>query len=163
MGNGPFGSGARKTKRPRPAAADRAVDGALRHVMLERALDLGAVGVLIDAQRVLDVDPLDDEHAVLVFDLAASLSREPARARRNLTRLQRASERPRESPARRRDDVVERRRVLGLAAAIDAVVVCHLVVDSEPDRLVAPRDERTPERAAQALDPRPARVDHLAR
>src|SRR6266508_6269415 len=50
----------------------------------------------------------------------------------------------------------------GLAVALGAVVVGDLVMDAEPDRLVAPRDGGAPERAAQTLDPRPARVDHFA-
>jgi hypothetical protein len=62
---------------------------------LESALDLGVVGVGVEPQLVLDADASDDEDAVLGLDLAPRLAREPAFARRDLTRLQRASERAR--------------------------------------------------------------------
>ena len=105
-------------------------------MVIERALDRVSVGGGIHAQRVLHVDALDHEHAVLVLDLAASLARQPAFARIDATRFQRAPERPRESAGRRSDDVIERRRPLRVAAARDAVMVGDLVVDAEEDRLV---------------------------
>jgi hypothetical protein len=104
-------------------------------VVVERALDLLSVGGRIDREDVADVDALDHEHAVFHLDLAGRLADQPSFACRDLTRLQRASERPRQSAPRGGDDVVERRRVLGLTRLGDAVVLGHLVVDAEPHRL----------------------------
>jgi hypothetical protein len=126
---------------------------------VEGALDLVAVGVGIEAEPVLDVDALDHQYAVFILDLTARLRREPSVTRRDLTRLQRASERPRQSTRSGGDDVVERRRPLGVAAAFHSVMVSDLVVDAEPDRLRTPRQKSAPERAAHPLDPRPARVN----
>jgi len=103
---------------------------------LERALDRRAVGVGVDAQSVSDVDPLDHEHAVVELDLAFRLARQPSSARIDVTRLQRAPEGAGQSASGSGDDVVERRRPLRLAATRDAVMVCDLVMDPEPHRLV---------------------------
>jgi hypothetical protein len=93
------------------------------------------------------MDALDHEHAVLVLDLTSRLADEPAVSCGDLTRLQRASERAGQSPGSRGDDVVERRRSLGLAARLDPVMIRDLVVKAEPDRLCAARYGRAPERA----------------
>ncbi len=119
---------------------DRAVDRTARHVMLERPLDLGAVDVGLDAQAISDMDPLDHKHAVFDLDLARCLTDEPAVACVDLTRLQRASEGAGESAAGGGDDVVERRRTLGISRSCDPVVLGDLVVDTEVDRLVLPWD-----------------------
>jgi hypothetical protein len=130
--------------------------------MVERPLDRGAVRVRIQLQPVGDLDALDDQDAVLVLDLTSRLRGEPSFSGRDVTRLQRASERPRQSAGRRGDDVVECRRALGAAAALHAVVVGDLVMNAELDRLLGPGQVRAPERAGDALDSRPARVHDLA-
>ncbi len=114
--------------------ADRAVDGAVEHVRVEGALDLVARRVGGDAEPVRDMDPLDHENVVLELDLADRLACQPALARIDTTRLQRAPEGAGQSAARGGDDVVECRGVLGLAAPLDAVVVSHLVMHAEEDR-----------------------------
>lgn len=82
-----------------------------------------------------DVDPPDHEDPVLLLDLAADVGREVPVARVDLTRLQRASKRARQSPARGGDDVVERRRVRRRAPGLHAVVLSHGPVHAEVDRL----------------------------
>jgi hypothetical protein len=131
-------------------------------VVLEGALDRGAVGIRIELEQVDDVDTLDDEDAVLVLDLAPRFGDESAFACGDVTRLQRASERPGESTGRRGDDVVERRRPLGVAAALDPVVVGDLVVDAEPDRLRCAGHVRPAQRAFDSLHPRPTGVDDFS-
>src|SRR5919197_6004746 len=82
---------------------DRPVDRAEAGMVLERALHLVAVGVRVEPQAVRDLDPAQHEHAVVVEDEAAALADQSTLARRNLTRLQRASEGARESADRGRD------------------------------------------------------------
>jgi hypothetical protein len=82
--------------------------------------------VLRDLQPVGHRDALDDEHAIVVHDLADRLGLQAVPIRLNVTRLQRASEGAGQSPARGRDDVVERggvgRKILGA----HPVVLGHL-------------------------------------
>jgi hypothetical protein len=96
------------------------------------------------------VDPLDDEDAVLVLDLAGRLADQPSLARVDVTRLQRAPEGAGQSAGCGSDEVVERRRPLGLAASRDAVVVGDLVVDAELD--LRERELGTTQGPADALD-----------
>ena len=102
-------------------------------MVLEGALDCSAVGVRIELELVDDVDPLDDEDAVLVLDLAPRFGNEFAFACGDVTRLQRASERPGQSTGGSRDDVIQGGRTLGVAPARDPIVVGDFVVHSEPD------------------------------
>ena len=133
-------------------SADRAIHRAARHVVVERALDLLAVGLRVEAEVIPDVDPLDHEHAVVEFDLAGRLARQASFCCGNLTRFQRASEGPRQSACGGRDDVVQGRRALRLAAARDPVVVGDLVMDAEVDRLGRARHLRPPKRTSYAFD-----------
>jgi hypothetical protein len=130
-------------------------------MVVERALDRVLVGVGIHAQRVPHVNALDHQHTILVLDLAASLARQPALARIDATRFQRAPERASQSAGRRSDDVIERRRPLSVAAPRDAVMVGDLVVDAEPDRLVRPGKLGAAQRAADPLDADPRDIDNL--
>src|SRR5712691_7922014 len=140
---------------------DGAVDGTARHVVLERSLDGGSVDVPGDLQQIAHVDSLDHEDAVLDLDLAGRLPDKTAVACVDVTRLQRASEGSRQSAAGGGDDVVERRRALGVSGSGDPVVVGDLVVDAEVDRLALTRYLRTPQRTSNALDPHPRDIRHL--
>jgi hypothetical protein len=102
-------------------------------VVFEGALDCGAVGVRIKLELVDDVDPLDNEDAVLVLDLAPRFGDESAFACGDVTRLQRASERPGQSTGGSGDDVIQGGRPLGVAPARDPIVVGDFVVHAEPD------------------------------
>jgi hypothetical protein len=96
---------------------------------------------------------LDDEHAVLVVDLAARLARQSPLVRVDLTRYQRASEGPGQSAGRGCDEEVKRRCALDVAPARDPVVVGDLVMDAELDRLLTRRQPGAAERPSHALDP----------
>jgi hypothetical protein len=121
-------------------------------MLVERALDGGAVGALINAQEVLDVDALDDKHLVLNLDLAEAFTDQPALTRWNLARLQRASKRAGQSASGCSHDVIQRRRMLGLAAARDTVVIRDLVMDAEGHGLGLGRNRRAAQRASYTLD-----------
>jgi len=128
-------------------------------VEFEGALHLAAVGVLVEAEAVGDVDPAEDQHTVVRLDLAARLGDQSALARVHSARLQRAPEGAGQSAGGGCREVVERRRALGIAAARDAVVIGDLVVDAELDLGV--RQLGTPERALDPLDADPGGVDDL--
>ena len=69
-----------------------------------------------------DVNPSNDEHAILGFDLAGHIRGEASAARIDLTRLQRASKGPEHSTGRGRD--VDGRGVrFGQARRVDLVVL----------------------------------------
>ncbi len=70
----------------------------------------------------------------------------------DLTRLQRAGKRAGQSPASGRHDVVERRRVRGEVRCGDPVVLGHLGVHTEGDRLVLGGQVGQALRAAEPLD-----------
>jgi hypothetical protein len=122
------------------------------HVVLERSLDGVTVGFGIEHQRVLDVDSLDHQYAVLDLDLAERLAREPPFSRHHVARLQRAPEGPGQSAPGGGNDEVECGRALDVAAAHDAIVVGHLIVDAKLDRFVTGREVRTSQRPADPLD-----------
>ena len=138
---------------------DRAVHRAIWHVVLERSLNSVSIG--IEREPIPDVDPLNDEHAVLNLDLADRLARQASLACLPLARLQRASEGPGQSAAGGGDHEVERRRALDIAATRHPVVVGDLVVDAELDRLPTGGEVRTSERTADPLDPDAGAVDHF--
>lgn len=87
-------------------------------------------------QRVTDANPLDDEHAILDFDVPLGIRRQVALPRFDPTRLQRATQRAGQSTGRGGDDVVERGCVRLERARGCAVMFRHLVVDAEADRIV---------------------------
>jgi hypothetical protein len=80
---------------------------------------------LRDGEAVFDPDPFDHQDAVVGFDLADRLDLVALRIDVDLTRLQRAGERASQSPAGRRDDVVERRCMRWVLRRIDTVVLGH--------------------------------------
>jgi hypothetical protein len=92
-----------------------------------------------DIEAVVDGDPLDDEDAVLVLDLADGLHVVARRIDFDLTRLQRAGERAGQSAAGCRHDVVQRGRARRELVGRDAVVLRHLGVDAERDRVLLRR------------------------
>ena len=89
------------------------------------ALDLLAP-VLRHGKAIAHGDPLDDEHAVAVEDLADGLDLVSLRIDFDLTRLQRATQRTGESTCCRRDHVIERRRVRREVVGPDPVVLGDL-------------------------------------
>lgn len=132
---------------PRPSAEsqlgtdlDRALeaagDGTESSVESVNALHLVAA-ILGDAgQAVADGDPPDHQDVVLVNDIADRLYLVGVMLDFDLTRLQRAGERAGQSPAGGRHDVVERRRVRRKVRGRNAVVLGHLGMDPECDRLL---------------------------
>ena len=94
------------------------------------ALIFGAAG-----ERVAHPDPLDHQHLVLEVDVAFGLGAQLPLACVDPARLQRATQGARESTGGRRDDVVEGRGVVGVLAGRGAVVLAHLVVGAEENRL----------------------------
>ena len=89
------------------------------------ALDLLAP-VLRHGKAIAHGDPLDHEHAVAVEDLADGLDLVSLRIDFDLTRLQRARERARQSAACGGDHVIERRRVRREVVGPDPVVIGDL-------------------------------------
>jgi hypothetical protein len=78
---------------------------------------------LRDSEAIMDPDPFDHEDAVVGFDLADRLDLVALRIDLDLTRLQRARKRSRQSPAGRRDYVVERRGMRWILRGVDPVVL----------------------------------------
>jgi hypothetical protein len=99
------------------------------------ALDLLAA-IRRDGEPVTDLDPLEHQHAVSVEDLAGRFDVVPPGIHFDLTRLQRACERARQSTARRGNHGVERGGVRRIVVGTHAVVIGDLRVDTERDRLV---------------------------
>ncbi len=105
------------------------------------------------SQLVVDPNALDDEHAVLDLNVALGFRREMAFAGLNLARLQRATQRAGESTRCRGDHVVERRRMRLEGAGFRPVMLCHLVVHAEPNRLRLSREVRASKRTFDPLNP----------
>jgi hypothetical protein len=99
------------------------------------------------------VDALEDEDALLNFDFAVGLAYQTSIRRIHLAGLQRASEGARQSAGGGRDDVVERSRMLGLAASSDLVMVRDRVVNAERNRLFLGREIGTTQRPVHSFDP----------
>jgi len=94
------------------------------------AFVLGAAG-----QRVGHPDPLDDQDLVFQVDLAFGFRCELSLACIDPARLQRATQGAGESTGGGGDDVIERRGVVGILAGRGAVVLAHLVMGAEEDRV----------------------------
>ena len=120
------------------------------------ALVLGAA-----TQCVVDADLLGDEHLVHQVDLSLGLGGQPALARVDPARLQRATQRPRESTGGGGHQVVERRGPLRELPRRGAVVLAHRAVRAERDWFAFDREERLADRAALADDPDPTYVRRL--
>ncbi len=92
-----------------------------------------------NAQGVCHVDPLDDQYAVFLLDLADRLGRKEPIACRDLARFQRAAKGPCESTSGRRDHIVEGGGVWFMNVCIHAVMFCHLGVYAEENWLLLNR------------------------
>lgn len=115
------------------AAADGTGNGALLLVEAHHPVDGLPVDVRIDLEAVGHVDAFDDEDAVLDLDLTDGFGTETTVSRRDAARLERATQRARESAARGRHDVVERRGVGLVVVHRDPVVLGDRAVDAERD------------------------------
>ena len=104
-------------------------------------------------QLVADPNALDDEHAVLDLDVPLRLGGEMSLAGVDLARLQRATQRAGESTCRRRDHVIERRGVRLEGTGLRSIMLRHLVVYTECNRLGLRRKMRLTEGTFDALDP----------
>jgi hypothetical protein len=117
---------------------------------------VGALGVRalvpghLDA--VVDADPLEDQHAVLVLDLAAGLDVVPVLLNFDLTRFQRAGKGAGQSAGGRGDHVIERGRLGREPLRVGAVVLGHFGVHAEAHRLVCGGKVGQPLRPAESLD-----------
>jgi hypothetical protein len=79
-----------------------------------------------DGESIVDPDPFDHQDAIVGFDLADRLDQVALGIDFDLTRLQRACKRARQSPAGGRDDVVERRCMRWILRRIDTVMLGYL-------------------------------------
>jgi hypothetical protein len=101
-----------------------------------------------------DVNPSNDEDLVVGFlDFADRLTGEAVAVGLDVARVQRASEGPRQSAGRGRDDVVERRRARFEGSGGHLIVLRHRPVDAEDDRLRLTGEIGAPDWALHALDP----------
>jgi hypothetical protein len=124
---------------------------------MEGARSLRRFALVVGAarERVPDADPLDDENFVLEVDLAFGFRRELPLACVDPARLQRATQGAGESTGGRGDDVVKGRGMVGILAGRGAVVLPHLVVCPEENRLRLDREEGAADGTAVANDPDP--------
>jgi hypothetical protein len=106
-----------------------------------------------DRQPIVDRDPLDDQNAVLGLDLPDRFDLVLLWIDLDMTRLQRAGERARQSAPGRGDDVVERRRMRWVLLRPDAVVLGDLGVHTEDHWLLLGGEIREALGATQPLDP----------
>jgi hypothetical protein len=114
------------------------------------------------ADPVGDVDPLDDQNPAVLLDLTDRRRCEVTGACVDAARLQRAPEGSRQSTAGRSDQVVEGRGVGWVIVGGDAVVLGHLRVDTERDRLVEGRDPCPAQRTLDPFDLDHRPVHHVA-
>jgi hypothetical protein len=133
------------------AAVEAAGHGAGARVPALHALGVRAT-VLRDGKPVVDGDALEDQDAVAVEHLTGRLDLETLGIDFDLTRFQRAGERAGQSPAGRRDHIVQRGRARREAVRWHAVVLGHLGVDAERDRLVLGGEIGKALGSAEALD-----------
>ena len=103
-------------------------------------------------QRVTDSNPLDDEHAILDFDVPFGLRGQVSLTGFDLARLQRATQGPGQSAGCRGNDVVERGRVRLEASGGRLVMLGHFIVNAKEHRLALLRKVGSPQRTFHALD-----------
>ena len=98
-------------------------------------------------QFVVDVNPLDDQDLALELDLTPRLTDQPALTCVYLARLQRAPEGSRQSTAGGGDNVVQRGGIGRGVARVYAVVLRHLRMDAEGNRILPGGKESLPHRS----------------
>jgi hypothetical protein len=109
--------------------------------------------VRCDRQPIVDRDPLDDQDAILGLDLPDRFDLVVLWIDLDMTRLQRAGERARQSAASRGDHIVERRRMRWVLLRPDAVMLGNLGVHAEDHWLLLGGEIREALGATQPLDP----------
>jgi len=122
---------------------------------VERVRPLGGLALVVWAagQAITDMDALDDQDLVLHDHNAVSVCAQLALARIDPARLQRAPKRARESTGGGRHHVVEGRGVLGILTGGGPIVLAHLVVGAEQDRVGSRRKKGLANRPALPNDP----------
>jgi hypothetical protein len=122
---------------------------------VERVGPLGGLALVVRAagQPITDMDALDDQDLVLHDYHAFSLCAQLALARIDPARLQRASKRSRESTGGSRHHIVERGGVLGILAEGGPIVLAHLVMGAEQDRVGSRREKGLANGSALPNDP----------
>jgi hypothetical protein len=114
--------------------------------------------VRASGEVVAHVDGLDHQHLFLEHDHAIGVGGQPAFARIDPARLQRAAKGARQSTGGSRDDVVEGGRMVWVLARGRAVVLPHLVVGSKHDRFGLRRQEGLSNGPPLTNDPNPGDV-----
>lgn len=103
-------------------------------------------------QMIPNVNPLDHEHFVFRLNLPSDFRKQPAVARGNLARLQRAPEGARESPAGRGHDVIKGGCVRLMLPDVNPVMLGYRSVNAEQNRRRLGREIRPPQRSPDAFD-----------
>ena len=98
------------------------------------------------SQVVNDANAFDDQDLLLELDFANSVSGQLFDL--DLARYQRAGKSARQSARRRRDDVVERRRMRLVSICTDAVVFCDSAMEPKPDRFLLSWQPSQPNRSS---------------
>ena len=107
------------------------------------------------------VDALDHEHLTLELYLSNSLGGEPGILQRHLTRSQRAGKGAEQSAARGGDHVVQGRRVRLLLVRRYSIVLSHLAVHAERNRIVLCGYTGLPDRALNRVEIYPRDVCYI--
>jgi hypothetical protein len=141
--------------------ADAACHRAVLGVQPVGPLNLGAVGALVEAQLVADVDAFDDQDAAVEFDLAFSVGSETTVSGGDVARLERAPEGADQSTRGGGHDVVEGGRVRGALIGRDAVVLGDFGVHPERHRVALGGEVGVAKGSTLALDAHLRPVRHL--
>src|SRR5713226_1309139 len=135
------------------AAADGLGDRAPAGVEGMRALGRLPLVLRAAGEAIPHVDALDHEHLVLQHDGAFGITGQPALARVDPARLQRATQGSSESTGGRGHHVVERGGMVGILPGGGAVVLADLIVSPEHDGFRLGRNVGAADRPALADDP----------
>jgi hypothetical protein len=121
---------------------------------------LGGLALVVWAagQAITDMDAFDDQDLVLYDHNAVSVCAQLALARIDPARLQRAPKRSRQSTGGSRHHVVESRGVLGILTGGGPIVLAHLVVRAEQDRVGSRRKKGLANGPALPNDPNPGDI-----
>ena len=103
-----------------------------------------------------DMDPADHEYTLFRLHLSGDICRQPAITRIDLARFQRAAESSQHSAGRRRDDIIDGRRVrLRQGRRINVIVLRDGAVNAEGHRIGLARQMRDAQRAPATLESNP--------